>query len=281
MAYARKRSVRPKGVKRRFKSRRIPRKRAPLRSIKTMVKRYVAQQAEKKSNCYSSTLSLGTLQSTSSTLVGNMLCITPTQSTFSYGSTLGQSAGDNGRIGNQINIKSLRHAFAIYPNAYNATLNPQPRPCIVRLYYFKSKLNPASDIQLSQICGSSANFFDNSSSDTGFSGSLLDLNRRIQNQNYTYLTHRTYKVGNSNPVYGGASVEYYPGSNNDFKLSVVSKVELGRFCKGKYTFNDANAVTSKWIWCIMQVVCADGSVLPVTQSLVSMQSQMYVEYTDE
>lgn len=281
MAYARKRSVRPKGVKRRFKSRRIPRKRAPLRSIKTMVKRYVAQQAEKKSNCYSSTLSLSTLQSSTSSLVGNMLCISPTQSSFSYGSTLGQSASDNGRIGNQINIKTLRHSFAIYPNAYNATSNTQPRPVLVRLYYFKCKYNIASDIITSQMCGASANFFDNSSSDTGFSGSLLDLNRRIQNQNYTYLTHRTYKIGNAQPVYGGASVEYYPGSNNDFKMSVVGKVNLGRYCKGKYTFNDQNYVTSAWIWCVMQVVCADGSVLPTSQSLVSMQSQTYVEYTDE
>ena len=249
------------------------------KSIVRVVKRVMARQVEKKSTCYSSTLSLGTLQSTSTSLVGNMMVINPCQSTYSF--TLSKGTDDNSRVGNQINIKKLIHSFAIYPNAYNATTNTQPRPVIVRLYYFRSKWNPVADVALGNLCGVNANYFDNASSDTGFSGALLDMNRRIQSENYTYLCHRTYKVGNSQPVYGGASVEYYPGSNNDFKMSVIGKVDLAKHVKSKYTFNDANQVTTPWIFMVAQVVCADGSVLATTQSLVSMQSQIYVEYTDE
>lgn len=272
-----------RGRKRAFKARpRINRKvaRKPrYRNIARVVKRILSRQAEKKSICYSSTISPGTLQSTTGSLVGNMIVINPCQSTYSY--TLSKGTADNERIGNNINIKNMYHSFAIYPTGYNVTTNTQPRPVIVRLYYFKSKWSPVADVATGNLCGANANFFDNSSSDTGFSGALLDMTRKIQSENYTYLCHRTYKIGNAQPVYGGASVEYYPGSNNDFKMSALGKVNLARFCKSKYRFNDANQVTTPWIFCVAQVVCADGSVLSGTQSLISMQSQIMVEYTDE
>lgn len=277
MPYAKKRnSIRRKTNRRPRKFSRKPR----TRTVQRVVKRMLSRQAEKKSVCYSSTLSLGTLQSTSSSLVGNYIVITPSQSSFGY--TISKGTDDNQRVGNQINIKTLRHTMVIYCNPYNATTNTQQKPCYVRLYYFKSKWSPVADVAVGNMCGANANFFDNSSSDTGFSGGLLDLTRRIQNQNYTYLTHRTYKLGPAEPPLGsGDSVIKANQTSNDFKLSAISKVELAMHCKSKFTFNDANQVMTSWIHCIMQVMAGDGTVISNTQSQVSIQNQVFCEYTDE
>lgn len=280
--YPRRKKYTPKPfIRRSQKPRTAPRRKYTSKKvIKRVVRSVVSRQAEKKSVVYSSTLSLGTLQPTTSSLIGNYIVITPSQSSFGY--TIAKGTDDNQRIGNQINIKTLRHTFVCIVNPYNATTNTQQRPCYIRFYYFKSKWSPVADVATGNVCGTNANFFDNSSSDTGFSGALMDLTRKIQSQNYTYLCHRTFKIGNSQPPAAMATSSIQANqTSNDFKMSMIGKVNLARFCKSKFTFNDANQVMNPWIHCLMQVMAADGSVISTTQSQVSIQSQIYCEYTDE
>lgn len=278
MAYVKRRQNRRRAPLRSKGSRR-PAKRVPRkRTIQRIVKRVMSHQIEKKCQNSSGTISCGTLQSTSPNLVGNYLVISPCQSTSGYTITAGP--GENQRIGNSINIKKLTHNFSIYCQQYNATSNTTPRPVYVRLYYFKSKWAPNSDVATGNLCGVNANFFSGQSTDLGFTGALLDLTRKIQSENYTYLTSRTYKLGPALPAIGNTTTTNHIYSNNDFKLSVIGSVNLAQHYKSKYIFNDSNQVMTPWCFCIVQVMDAEGSVLSTSQSLVQMQYNIECEYTD-
>lgn len=278
MAYVKRRQVRRRAPMRGKVSRR-PAKRVPRkRTIQRIVKRVMSSQIEKKATTSSGTISCGTLQPSSPNLVGNYLVISPSQSTSGYAITTGTL--ENNRIGNAINIKKLVHNFSIYCQPYNASTNTTPRPVYVRMYYFKSKWAPNSDVATGNLCGANANFFTGQSTDLGFTGALLDLTRKIQSENYTYLTSRTYKLGPALPAVGNTTTTNHIYSNNDFKLSVIGSVNLAQHYKSKYIFNDANQVMTPWCFCIIQVLDASGSVLGTSQSLVQVQYTIDCEYTD-
>lgn len=278
MAYVKRRQVRRRAALRR-KGYRRPAKRVPRkRTIQRIVKRVMSSQIEKKAQNSSGTISCGTLQPSSPNLIGNYLVISPSQSTSGY--TIIGGTAENNRIGNAINIKTLKHSFSIYCQQYNATSNTTPRPVYVRLYYFKSKWAPNSDVATGNLCGANANFFSGSSTDLGFTGALLDMTRKIQSENYTYLTHRTYKLGPALPAIGNTTTTNHIYSNNDFKLSVTGSVNLAHHYRSKYIFNDANQVMTPWCFCVIQVMDAEGTVLSTSQSLVQMQYNIECEYTD-
>jgi len=262
----------------RRKGRRPVRRAYRKRNIVRVVKRVMASQIEKKAQNFSGTIACATLQPSTSSLVGNYLVISPTQSTSGY--TIGAGTGENQRIGNTINIKTLKHTFTLYINQYNVTTNTTPRPVYVRLYYFKSKWAPNSDVATGNLCGANANFFSGQNTDLGFTGAIMDLTRKIQNENYTYLTHRTYKIGPAMPAIGNTTTSNHIYSNNDFKLSAIGSVNLAHHYKSKYIFNDANQVMTPWCFCVIQVMDAEGTVLPTSQSLISMQYNIECEYTD-
>lgn len=274
-----RRSARRPRYSRFSRARRSTSKKVFEKMVKKVASRVVRRSQEVKSNNYTLTMSAGTLQPTTPSLVGNLLVVSPTQST--YGWTIAQGVQDNQRIGNQISIRKLIHRYVINLTGYNATTNTQPRPVYVRLYYFKSKWQQNQDLALGNVCGANANFFQNQATDYGFTGSLFDLTRKMQSENYTYLTHRTYKLGTAIQQNGGTTTTAnYVATNNDFKLSVIAKVNLARFYKSKYTFNDANQVMTPWCFCLVQVLDAGNTVLGTTQSLIQMNSTMECEYTD-
>lgn len=278
MAYGKRRMYKKRPV-RRVRKRRVSRK-APARraTIKKVVKQVLARQVEKKTFVASWTDVPGVLQSTSSTIVGNYRVLSPSQS--SYGWTLLKGTDDNNRVGNNVMIKRLCHKFVIDVRPYNASTNTQVQPLYVRLYYFRSKWNPVADVALGNLCGANANFFDNGNGDTGFGGTMMDMNRRIQSENYTYLCHRTYKLAPSLPATGSTTGTAHFYSNNDFKFCAVGSVELGRHCKSKVLYNDANQVQTPWIFFIAQVVAADNSLLSPTTLPVNIVSQIMCDYTD-
>jgi len=278
MPYVKRRQNRRRAPLRRNSFRKPSKRVFRKRTLQRIVRRVISTQVEKKAQNSSGTISCGTLQPSSPNLIGNYLVISPTQSTSGYNITSGTL--ENNRIGNAINIKSLKHTFSIYCQQYNATSNTTPRPVYVRLYYFKSKWAPNTDVATGNLCGSNANFFAGTSTDLGFTGALMDLTRKIQSENYTYLTSRTYKIGPATPPIGNTTTANHIYSNNDFKLSVIGSVQLAQHYKSKYIFNDANQVMTPWAFCVVQVLDAEGSVLNTSQTLVQMQYNIECEYTD-
>lgn len=223
------------------------------------------------------------LQTTGSVLTGNIAVMTPSQSVYGY--TIARGSGDNQMIGNRIRITSLVHDFTIYPTPYNVTTNTQCRPSIVRLYYFKVKQFPAQDQDVNYYANyttsAASNFFDFSSNDAGFVGGLFDITRKIAPENYTYITHRTYKVGQSvPPVTSGTSGDHIY-SNNDYKMSIIGRVNLSKHVHANYTKNDANQWTKPWLFCLIQVVAGNGDIYATTQLPICVQSNISCVYTDD
>lgn len=277
--YSKKTRKAPKPVRRPRKPRVYKR-----RAVTRVVKRVIRSQAEKKIQNYNWTDYPMCLQQSGSTIAGNIICCTPSQSTFGYNISRGTS--NNQMIGNKIRICQLRHDFVITPTPYHATTNTAPRPMFVRFYYFRNKNDPAEDQNSDYYCNSStsgvANFFDLGSGDYGFVGGLYDLTRKINKDNYIYLTHRTYKIGQTTPPTSSTTSTNHTYSNNDFKLSVVSKVNLTKYVnKGVWTKNDENYWTRPWLFCLVQVVAANGDIYATSQLPVAIQNNLYVQYTDD
>lgn len=244
----------------------------------TLIKRVIARQAEKKNFVYTATLYPQVLQGTTSSLSGNYLVCTPSSSTF--GPTMARGTGDGNYIGNKFTIKNYVHQFVLTPTLYNATQNTQVTPCWVRLYYFKNKYTPVGDLVANNF-NSVGTFFNGGTTTLGFSGSLIDLTRKIDNQNFTYLTHRTFKIGPAAPATTSGTTSYHPYTNNDFKLSVIGKVNLSKYFKKPITINDASITMTPWVYCLIQVLSATGVILATTQLPILMQSEFIITYTDE
>lgn len=274
--YGRKVALRRKGVKY-FAGKRKYRKSGKTGYIKKIVKQVLDKRMETKTAVSTGTDAPSILQLTCPTIAGNYRVVSPSQST--YGWTISKGTDDNQRIGNRINVKRLQHSFVVDIRPYNASTNNQVTPCYVRMYWFRSKWNPVSDVALGNLCGGNANFFDQGSSDTGFQGQMMDMNRKIQNENYTYLTHRTYKLGPSTPAITSGTTTQHIYTNNDFKLCVTGKVELGKHIK-QVVYNDSNQVMTPWIFFVTQVVAADNTLLSTAILPINVVSQFMLDYTD-
>jgi len=253
------------------------------KAVTRVVKRVIQTQAEKKVICSAATLYPMALQLTGSVIGGNMLVMTPSESTYGY--NIARGSLNNNMIGNKIRICKLMHHIVIYPTFYNVTTNTQCRPTIVRLYYFKSKQFPSYDLDVNYVANYTttgvSNFFDTGGTDYGFVGGLYDLTRKISTENYTYLTHRTYKIGQSQPpITSGTSADNIY-SNNDYKLSVVSQVNLSKYVQAAYDRNDAGHWVKPWIFCLIQVVCGTGEIYTTSQLPIAFQSNIECQYTDD
>lgn len=235
--------------------------------------------AEKKIQVYGSTLSPFCLSASSASLAGNYIVVTPSQSTSGYTVSLG--TGDNQRIGNRVTTSRLLHKVVIAPNPYDATTNPYPEPVMVRFWYFKSKFNPVSDVAASQFCGVSANAFTYGNGTRGLQGNLLDINAKLNADDYTYLTHRDFKVGYALNNGSGSSAVYQQFANNDYKLTIKKTIDLTKYCPKVIKFDDASKVTTSWIFCLIQVISSDFVGLASTNQLVTVANEIDYTYTDD
>jgi len=254
-----------------------PKSRRPRVALRKTIRSVIRSQVEKKNFVYSATLFPQVLQGLTATLGGNVLVCTPSSSL--YGPTMSRGTADGNYIGNKFKIVNYVHQFVLTPTAYNATTNTQMTPCWVRVYYFKNKFAPCSDLVANNF-NAVGTFFNGGTTTLGFGGSLMDLTRKIDNQNFTYLTHRTYKVGQAAPATTSGTTSYHPYTNNDFKLSVLGKVNLSRFFKQPVTINDASVTMTPWVFMLVQCISAHGNILATSQLPIQMQNEMIITYTD-
>lgn len=240
------------------------------------VRRIMAAGEEKKCVTFVTTFpNVPNIRSTSTSLAGNYQVLTPSNSTSGYNITQGTSNAQ--RIGNRVKTKSLVTRYTIVPNGYNATSNPNPQPQIVILYFFKSKINPAGDITISQML---TQFFENGPTMTGLSGYLMDLNRKICPDTFTYLTHRIHKIGYAKNDQTGSMPSYAAQANNDFKLFARGSVNLTKYCPKTIRWDDNNLVNNEWIYCVHQTLNVFDAPALTTIYPVSINYDTYFHYLD-
>lgn len=256
------------------------------RAFKARVKRVVRRMAENKKVTLPFVVRPLCLSSNGQSLSDNVLTCSPssgTQNAF----TVNQGTGNGARIGNRVTTRKCVLKYQMNASPFDATTNMIPRPVHVRVLFVKSKLEPSSNLLAGQIIGpgaAGAKLFEQSQTTCGFQGTLQDLTRKVSTDSYTYLSQKTFKLGFA--AYGGTTTstgvvqgnQFY--SNNDFKLSRYGSIDITKWCPKTVKFNDAGDVNCPWVFAIVQVVPADGTIFGQSERPILMNFEYQYTYED-
>lgn len=285
------RKLRPKAIRRRplrgqkklkYNARRVSR----VGAVKKIVRRELSKQSEVKMQSWDWTLTPLSLQQTTGVLTNNYMILNPSSSTSGQGYTINRGTGSGQMLGDKIRLKKaeFKYVISVQPT-YNATTNPLPgKPAYLRLYFYKWKKQPLNDPQVANICGSgvNANFLEIGTSDIGFGGLLDDMNQKINNDQYTYLGHKTFKVGNQIPanVPLGVGNPLYTFSNNDFKQSFFGRMNISKYFHKTMTRDDNGDWMDAYLIGLFQWVNADNSRASNVDARILCECHIDVSYTD-
>ena len=130
-----RRSFRSGSFVRRNKRKRLYKRKPVVRkSMRKAVRRQVTRMAETKSQVFGQLVDLYQVNS-SLYKNENVIPVTP----YSGFLTIQQGVSEGQRLGNKVNMKSVRLRLGIWPKQYDATTNPNPRPCMVRCWLVSMK----------------------------------------------------------------------------------------------------------------------------------------------
>lgn len=241
-------------------------------AVKKIVKMALARNIEKKT---SQTLLLnapfyypaqGALYDTSNTLV-----LGPS----SIANSITQGLGQNDRIGNKIQMKSLTIKGIFQPTPYDATVNPDPRPNQVKLVLFYDKTN------LSSVPTPRTDFFQFGSTSAAILGEATDIMAPFNTDKYRILGTKTFKLGYS--TYNGSSSDPVPQyyANNDFKMNYNLRWNLTKHHVKRLTYNDNTGEPScRGLYMQVMISPADGNIGSAGVIPVTMQYWLNMNYTD-
>lgn len=250
-------------------------------SIKQVVKSVLDRSRESKEFTGQQSLAPGVLQPTIVSIAGNYFAVSPASGSGALNTVVIPQGTDNGqRIGNRVSTKKLIHSFTLTPAAFNATTNPNPIPYIIRLYWFKRKGQTTTPPSLAQLVGSaSGDFFEGGATSGGFTGDIMDYNRHMNMDDYTYLMHKTYKLG---PALNTQqpSANYANSANNDYSATIYDRVDLTKFCPKTIQYDDDDNVNVGTIWCVCQLVAHTGATVSAAILPVSWKNEVFYQYTD-
>lgn len=278
-------AYKPKFVKKRafkkrpYKKRAVKRNTNLVKTIKTVMRR----QVETKILQFSSTLNVRCIRASTTqaflndssayltpwgAVNGSLLCPYP---------VLANGIGQDQRIGDEVKIKGSYINFLLTAAPYNATYNANPRSHMVTIWAIRPKIRSFLGLDVTQIqSGTSANFFENqSNTDSGLVGTLVDLIRKEDPDNYQVLYKRTFKLGYSSSLGNTNLPTSFP--NNDFNSFIT-----GRFKIKPYTWKvDRNENPQmQSVYLFATAIPADGSTDPADNVLGSITFNEKIYYTD-
>lgn len=244
-----------------------------------LIKQVMTRQEEKKIDLFRTTFTQVGNSTSSVWSTNNAFPLSPYTT---LGIDIAQGTGQSGRIGNKIRVVSNILRYTIYPNPYNVTNNALPQPQDFRMWFFSNKN--------SNVLPSTppTQFFQGDNADQAFTGNIADLNRIVNTDLFTYLGHRTHKVGFAGflPAGGvsvGSSSTYAGYANNDYKLNIQGYVDVTKYMPKVIKFDDGtgnNTPVSKCIFCIMETVNSDGSTMSTVTYPLQFDYQLTLKYTD-
>lgn len=141
----------------------------------------------------------------------------------SYMNTLPSGSNDGERVGDRISTRSF--VIRGYLNCPTASDPDTNYPNVVRMVIFKDKTNVDFSTNL---C---TDFFEGTTPALSTpSNNLQDIMRHINNERYTVLAQRVFKIGPAASGYTGMN------ANNDFKISKFFRINLTKDLK-QFVFN--------------------------------------------
>lgn len=243
------------------------------------VKRVVQKQEEVKIAVDNWSNALQCLQNGTTSLGGNWRVLNPSNSSSGY--TIARGSAEGQMIGNKIRMKSCHVSGTLTPTVYNGTTNPFLGPLIVRAYFYKQKGQTQTDVSgaAATYCGNSGTFFQNGSGYRGFLGTLVDLNGRIQTDDFTYLGHKTYKLGQSIPINGGTSTSpNYNVANNDFKLFYNFNWNVTKYLNKVAQLDTSGNWSNPFVIVLFQVLPATAAFTIAANTVLTVQVQAQTQF---
>lgn len=225
-------------------------------------------------------------QTGGSVLSSNIQLLSPgtAAGTATFGGwTINQGTTDGARIGTRVRVKKAYFNVSIFPNAYSLASNALPTPQVVRMFFYRAKLNNASLPVAGDFNGGTGNFFSAGTSQAGFNGNLVDMNQLVNTDRYTLYHYKTLKIGfaSNNGTGAGAQPNLQYLQNNDFAMNYTKRIDITKFFPKILQWDDNGNITNPYVWCLIQCVNADGTAPnTLTTSPLSIQSEVAVNYND-
>jgi len=192
-------------------------------------------------------------------------------------SVIAQGVGAGDRIGNKIRTRKCIFSFVLTPNAYSLANNPIPIPQDVMLFFGKVKNSRAQ----APISTDFARLFQDGDSFSAPSSNLLDLTRDVNKDWFSVYKILKFKVGYSQYSGNGNQLPPQFYNNNDYKMNIVRKIDLTKYCPKQVVFNDTTSQNTNdglWMWAMS--VPADGSTNTTTYIPCQISWTLKYEFED-
>lgn len=190
---------------------------------------------------------------------------------------IANGVGQDQRIGDELKIKGQYIDYLINANDYDATFNPVPSPQIVTLWVVKPKIKNAQGLAVSEVqAGSTSIFFENQfSGDSGFTGNLIDILRKVDTDNFQVIAKRVMKVG----WQGNLSTTNVVNSfqSNDYKQFYKGRIKIPSYT-WKCDRNDL--MQGRCIYMFATTMNGNGLTLATSVLPVSLEFNLTTYYTD-
>jgi len=189
--------------------------------------------------------------------------------------SINQSSAQNGRNGNRVKIKSCILKGVFFPQPYNASVNPLPKPLEVRLVLFYDRSNPAA------ITYPRSDFFQYNASSQPITGDMTDIIAPINKDKYRVLGEKKFKLGFSEYAGTGTDAAAQRYANNDFKYNYKLHWNITKYMVSNVIFNDNNTdPTTRKLF--MQVIICAANGDTISSGVIPARAffMQHLEYED-
>lgn len=232
------------------------------KALKTLVKKVIDSQAEKKMVQFFNSSGLNTSVVASDWSAFNAWILTSdTTSRAMY--AIAQGTAQGSRVGNLIRTHKMTMRLALIINpAYGDTTNYNACPLYVTLWVVKLKDHLDDTITTLQNVVQSS-FFQNSGATAAFAGDLSDLIKTPNKDQVTVLKRKVYKVGLAEVISASGNNVSNTNSNrfmnNDSSMAITDTLDLTKCIPTVQKFNDGdNLTTSRRTYLFFTSARCDG-----------------------
>jgi len=243
-------------------------------ALKKLIRREIARTVENKTRQYYVDDFVLFGSGSASQLDASIFPVTPASGELQ----IDQGVGNGARIGNRITTKRLMLRGTMVPLPFSGGVNTTPSPIQIKMWLFYDRRLPTNVPTPAGL----ADFFQNNNAAAGFSNDLVDLWSPVNTDNYRVLATRMFKLGNSAyQATAGGSVNAQYGANNDFKLNCNFSINCTKMVPKITKFDDnLSDPTSRGLYCMCQVVRADGNPITAGQTMARMSYMLEYTYED-
>ena len=187
---------------------------------------------------------------------------------------LARGPDEGQRIGNSVSTRKNYFDFCAVLKPWNASTNANPRPLYLTAWVVSIRGGSYATTVVDVEGLITSRFFNSGTSYQGFSDSVLDQIRTVNEDVFTLHAKKTYKLGNASTFASGAggatptSAQGY--TNNDFSIVVKDRIDLTKFTPRTIRYNDGDILSynnQKWLFFTMSN--CDGSAISLSLPVLS------------